>query len=297
MKRRTYYEFDGSQRIRIRETYVRDVLGVLVAQRRTGLVKLDIVLRGLARRSRQMGEVHPELAWETIHDLCRPVESYSADDAVLKRKWVSENLRQLEGLGSVQRHNSPNRRPVLQVQSDSHRESNFDDPGASGDAYVTFPGDLIAFGHLASFGTAEICATFAAINAERYSMGSPDLVQALKLEEAEFGQGVWYRPLSWFQDQRDLRPATQVRFPFSESTLKRGLKSLKAGGFVATANIKVDPRTGKEFSRRSRSLYFNGFDDVRGTQAQRRARLHQKSADHLARIEDNLIPRTAVVDP
>ena len=271
-----WYSVGGRQRIRLRDTYVRDVVGPLLATSATGVAKLDIVLRGLAMQSDAAeGRVPADISWEMLHDWCRDRDTYRADRR-LKQKWINDKLIRLESLGLLSRRSLPGRQSEIIMLSDRYDLAPFDDPGARGDSYVTVLGDLMRFDLFGAWGAPELSAHLAAMNAERYARIDPLLSQNEKLEDRPFGGGRWFRPLSWFADTEQHRPAEHIRYRFSDRTLRRGLKSLSKQGLVAQEWISRDPRTAKEFDKGPRVLYHNGFDDMRGDAESRRARLWQR---------------------
>ena len=258
--------FDGRYRIRLREIHLRDHLAPLLASSAHGAVKLDIVLRGLASLpdgSAPVGLVSPEMSWELLHDLARDASFYGTN-VVLKRQWVSDKLARLEQLNLIARELRPGTRPRIVVLRDDGSGEDFDDPtGGTSSSYVTVLGTIIAFGRLTEWRSPELSAYLAAMIAERYARADATLAASLRLHELPFGGGAWYRPLNWFADPDERRPLSHVRVPFSERTLRRGIRSLKTEGLMWSQRISADPRTGKDFGERPRVLYVNGFDDVR----------------------------------
>lgn len=200
-----WYGIGGRQRIRVRDTYVRDVVAPLVERGSGGLIKLDLVLRGLAELAPfTAGAVPHSVSWAQLHDMCRGQGSYRGE-TTLKRKWVNDKLLQLEKLQLVRRGSSHRNRPELTVLSDRQDGTAFDDPGSAGDHYVTVLGELIEFDHLGSWGVAEIAASLSAMNAERHTRADAALAEALGLANLSFGGGRWYRPLTWFKDEAATR--------------------------------------------------------------------------------------------
>lgn len=256
----------GRYRIRIRETHVRDHLAPLLTSRADGAVKLDLVLRGLARSSGEgapQGLVPEVIRWQQLHDLVREGDFYGAD-LVLKRKWVSDKLARLEQMGLIRRESVPGARPRIIVLRDDGTGEPFDDPqGKGSDSYVTVLGTLVAFGRLSRWGAPQVAAYLAAMVAERFARADPGFASVAELERVPLGGGLWYRPLSWFVDEESRRPASHVRIPFSTRTLKRGIHELKSEGLMWTKRIRQDPRTGRPFVEGPRVLYRNGFDYAR----------------------------------
>lgn len=252
-------------RIRLREVHVRDHLAPLLARSAHGVVKLDVILRGLAAlpgQHERPGLVPPTVCWAALHDLARPADFYRRSDTVLKRKWVSANLAQLEQMNLIRREPLPGSRSRIFVLRDDGSGRSFDDPtGVAPDSYVTVLGTVVRFGRLAYWRSPQIAAYIAAMIAERFAR-SDDLLTEHE-RKLPFGGGVWYRPLSWFADKEGRRPADHVRIAFSTRTLRRGIQELKEEGLIRTARISTDPRTGKIYKNGPRILYCNGFHDVR----------------------------------
>jgi hypothetical protein len=230
-----------------------------------GAAKVDIALRSIASTSDDgvpVGAVPPELSWEMLHDLVRPSDFYA--DTTLKRRWVSDKLAMLEALGLVERKLVPGGRSRLIVLRDDGSGATFDDPtGEAPDSYVSFLGSLLATGRFSRWKAPELATYFAAMIAERYARADKKFSDAVQLERLPLGGGLWYRPLTWFADLENERPSNHIRIPFSERTLRRGVKALKREGLMWSQRIQRDPRTGVPFKHGWRVMYFNGFDDVR----------------------------------
>jgi hypothetical protein len=264
-------------RIRLRETHVRDHLAPLVSRGAAGALKLDLLLRGLAalppegdESSRQAGVVPESWSWEALHDAVRGGQ-FLETDGILKRKWTNGKLSQLERLGVLRREIRPGRRSGLVVPRDDGSGLPFDDPGASASPYVTVLGTVFSSGRAVGWGAPQLAAYLAAMIAERYARSDP-LFQRLQ-EDLRFGGGMWFRPLRWFADEAETRPESHVRIPFSERTLRRGVRLLRAEGVLGTRRIGHDPRTAEPFAGEiTRVLYFNGFDDLRPGRQLGRAR-------------------------
>jgi hypothetical protein len=255
-------DFGAHQRLRLRETYIRDVLAVQVNAGAVATVKLDLVLRSLAQASDETGVVPARLSWEDLHDLCRPGTHY-VGEIRLKRQWVGEKLARLERMNLLAREGGAcANRPRLVPLRDDGSGRPFDDAGNSVDSYATFLVRLIEHERFQNWGAAELTAYFAAMIAERYARQDEGL--GWINEERQLGGGVWFRSLDWFRDSEGRRPPEHIRIPFSERTLRRGFAELKRQGLVASKRMGVDPRTGKRFgSQFGRYVYLNGFDDTR----------------------------------
>jgi hypothetical protein len=264
-------DLGGHYLIRVRERHVRDHVAPLLAAKNPGVAKLDLVLRGLAAHpesGRPVGQVPPILRWEDLHDLAR-AGAYLEADTVLKRKWISDKVGQLEQLGLLRRDLVPGARPVITVLRDDGSGEPFDDPtGDRDDSYITVVAGVIVYRRLAAWGSTQLAACLAAMVAERYARADTHQVHAFDLDNLRFGGGQWYRPLSWFADRERHRPPDHIRIPFAERTLRQGFKQLRAEGLIGHQRIREDPRTGNRF-KYWRTLYRNGFDDAR-PQARRR---------------------------
>jgi hypothetical protein len=207
------------------------------------------------------GCVPSQLTWENLHDLVRPRDFYRSD-IVVKRKWISDKLEQLEAMGLLRRELRTGRRSKIVMLRDDGSLMPFDDPGGTTDSYVTILGDLFESERITAWGAPELEAYLAAMIAERYARADPAMAH---LEtDRPFGGGIWFRPLHWFADNEGLRPLHHVRVPFSTRTLRRGIGLLKTEHLIASRRVHVDPRTGVPFaSPHGRYVYVNGFNDLR----------------------------------
>lgn len=256
--------------LRIRDTHVRDNLAPLLARGDPGTVKLDLVLRSLAAEQADPdGAVAAPVHWEHLHDWCRA--GYSRNDVRLKQKWVSEKVGNLVSLGLLRREVRPGGRSRLFVLRDLLDRSPIDDPGASSDGYLTVLGDLIAYGHLALWSTAELSAYFAAMMGERYAR--PRDEEQRHGPSAGIGGGAWFRSLRWFASPIGSDSVTRVLLPFSTRTLRRGFYSLDEQGFVGRRRVDKNPLTGQSFVAITRVIYYNGFDRAADEPAVRKRRL------------------------
>ena len=259
-----YFTVGGRARLRVREVHAQDHLAPLLSRGAVGTVKVDLLLRGLARPGggqEEPGRVPYQLSWDHLHDLVRP-RAFYGDAAVLKRKWMSDKLEQLEDMGLLHRERRAGRRPVIVMLRDDGSSLPYDDPGATADSYVTVLGSLFETERITSWGAPQIAAYLAAMIAERLARADPAMAH---LEaDRPFGGGIWFRPLNWFADDERSRPVEHIRIPFSTRTLRRGIELLRSEHLIASRRIHEDPRTGRPFATRyGRYLYFNGFDDVR----------------------------------
>jgi hypothetical protein len=256
----------GRNLVRLREVHVRDHFAPLLEQSAHGVVKLDLALRSIAAlpgTGDYPGAVPSDVSWEQLHDLVRPPDFYDSAIA-LKRRWTGDKLARLESLGLIRKDKVLGTRPRIIVLSDAGDGQPFDDPGANKDTpYVTFLGSLIAHQRLEGWKSPQLAAYFAAMQAERYARSDTKLANLLQLQGTPLGGGIWYRALSWFSDPEHHRPEWHVRFPFSERTLRRGIRALIDEGLITSCRIGTDPRSGKRFENGYRTIYQNGFDDVR----------------------------------
>lgn len=255
-----YYGAGGNGRVRVRETYLRDSLAPLLTARASGVAKVDMLLRGLARVD-DGGWISPDLSWEHLHDLVRP-GSYYGDDRRLKRNWLGDKLERLETLQLISRSTRAGRRSGIQVLCDDRSGDLLDDPGAKSASYATVFGDLFQHRRMVGWGSSEIAAYFAAMIAERYARHDAS-TKFLNVDRPD-GRGIWFRDLSWFEDVELRRPPDHVRVPFSVRTLRRGFTNLRCDGLIATLRVQIDPRTQEPFrSPYGRYIYLNGFSDLR----------------------------------
>ncbi|WP_147381563.1 hypothetical protein [Nocardioides immobilis] len=294
-----FYEAGAHRRVRLRETYVRDVVAPLLGRGAGGAVKVDLLLRALAwNSSDEPGLVSPDLTWERLHDWCRPPADFGQTDRILKRKWVSDKLDQLERVGTLRRERGSGR-PKIVVLSDARNGAALDDPAAAlslgipddqhlapaassaaashpNDTYVSVLCDGFEYGRFTRWEGPQFAAYFAAMIGERYARNDP-LMRPL-LAERPAGAGIWFRKLNWFADVENLRPDHHIRIPFSERTLSRGFALLRDEGLVSTVRSATDPRTGHPFrTKYGRQIYFNGFHDLR---VRRRQALQSPRAMH-----------------
>lgn len=255
----------GAYRVRLRETHVRDNLALLLTRGSFGTVKMDLVLRGLAEPPGPTGEPGrvPDLSWSDLHDFCRDPDFYS-DSTRLKRKWVNEQIRRLEQMVLLTRSHRPGASSALTVLRDDRSGLPFDDPtGHGADSYVTTLGSVIEHGRLRTWKGPSLAAYLCALTAERYARSDPAMAKRFGLPHRPYGSGIWYRPLDWFSDPQNHRPAPHVRYPISTRTLRRGVQALMEDGLIETARVKLDPRTGHPYEHGPRTVYFNYFNEGR----------------------------------
>lgn len=247
--------------VRIRETHVRDHLAPLLSRRASGAAKVDLIVRALAARHPVAGgELPATISWESIHDIARGGIRYGTDRE-LKRKWVGEQLQQLEALRLVRRELVPGRRPRLVVLSDKGTGSPFDDPrGEPGDSYVSVLVKVLRRGWLPHWSGAALAAYIAAMIAERYARADVRLAEVWQLERQKLGGGRWFRQLGWFADTEGRRPSHHVKVPFAVRTLGRGFSELRRLNCIASWRTLSDPRNeGRDFEGGPRTIYQNRF--------------------------------------
>lgn len=265
------HDVPGKFHFRVREKHIADTYLPLLASKKVGAVKLDLVLRGVAllpahAGRRQAGLVLPRISYEDLHDFCRVSTRYlmaSPEDEIhdpkvlaAKRNWVGKNLAILERVGAVERGEAHRGRPAIVMRQD-HGDGPFDDPdGSPGNSYVTISGPVLAR-WLSVWGAPEVAAYLAAMVADRYSR-LKDPKGAIHV-----GGATWFEALEWFEDPQGYRPAGHVRIPFAVRTLERGLASLKADGLVTWRQSSVRPdQPGRRFRSGRRNIYTNHFDRI-----------------------------------
>ena len=135
----------GKYWLRVREAYVAEHAAEMIAARRYGALKLDLVLRGLAllpahAEPNEPGHVprhRGRLTYEVLHDLCRERTRFSYDLAEgdtaevveKKRTWTREQIQELERRSLLRRQPAEKgRRPDLVVLRDLGDGEPFDDP-------------------------------------------------------------------------------------------------------------------------------------------------------------------------
>jgi hypothetical protein len=276
----------GKHLFRVREVHVRDHLVPLLSKNRLGAAKLDLILRGLALLPQHTGKrstpglVLNRFTYEDLHDLARPANwfggksgdpyAYDPDLARLKRKWVGEQLQELEAMKLIRRDPRPGDHPTIVVLRDDGSRKAFDDPdGTPGKTYVSILGGIISSGALAEWNMARLTFYLAAMIAEWHTVRLPvqlpanilELLPDLAVRGTEPGGGRWYRPLTWFNDATQ-HEDNAVLIPFSTSTLERGLKAFQADGLVEVRKLRRNPRTHKPFKSGPRNLYINKFSTL-----------------------------------
>ena len=274
-------QIPGKFWFRVRETYVAGPVAEMIRARRVGAVKLDLVLRGLAllpahAGNRQPGEVlrhRSRLSYEVLHDLCRDPDRFSTDapndvddDPVVrekKRTWVAEQLQELERRCLVLRYPDPQgRRPMLVVLSDKGDGSQFDDPGSQRNTgYVTISGAIISSPLFRSWGAPEVVGYLCAMTADRFARHRH---RQRTGEEVEIGAATWFRQADWFNNKNPYlaRPEGHVAYPFSTTTIERGLRALRDQGLIDAQRTTRNPETGQRFSSGPRMVYENRFSQV-----------------------------------
>jgi hypothetical protein len=261
----------GKHQFRVRETHVRDHLAPLLTKGRAGAVKLDLILRGVALnpvhkgKRKTPGQVLDTYAYPELHDLARgnawytgqPEDNELLDQAMLKakRKWVGDQLRELENLRLLKREDRPGRHPRITVLRDDGSGRPFDDPdGSPNNTYITILGGIIASGALAEWTTAQLAFYLFAMVAERHD-------RRYRPGETEPGSGSWFRPLTWISDPTQ-RHRGAVLIPFKEATLERGRAAFENEGLITVVKSRYDPVTRQRFQSGTRNLYTNRFDTL-----------------------------------
>ena len=274
----------GKYLFRVREMYVAGPAADLIRSRRVGALKLDLVLRGLAllpehARNRKPGHVLRHRGWlsyQLLHDLCRDPARFAQqaphdieDDPVTlekKRTWVREQLQVLEARQLVQRSTDPTgRRPDITVLRDRCDGEPFDDPGATAtatDGYVTISGAVISSQHFRDWGAPEVVAFLCAMTADRFARYRD---RDHTGEAAPPGSATWFRQADWFNSTNPNapRPSGHVPYPFSTTTIQRGLRALCDQGLITAKRTTINPHTGQRFASGPRKIYRNRFAELR----------------------------------
>ena len=270
----------GKYLFRVRETYVAGPVADLIRSRRVGAVKLDLVLRGLGLSpahagKRQVGLVLRQrglLSYNVLHDLCRDPSRFSLgaphdveDDASVrekKRTWVAEQMQELERRKLVRRVLDPNgRRPEIIVLSDRGDGEPFDDPGAtasSGTGYVTISGAVISEKLLRHWGAPEVVGYLCAMTADRFARHR---LKQRTDQTIEPGSATWFRQADWFNNKNPNfeRPEGHIAYPFSTTTIQRGLRALRGQGLINASRTTRNPDTSQRFTSGPRMVYENRF--------------------------------------
>ena len=275
----------GKYLFRVRETYVAGPVADLVRSRRFGAVKLDLILRGLALLPRDAGNREPGLvvrnngrtSYQALHDLCRnPAEfsfdpPHSADNDATerekKRTWVGEQLQELESRQLIHREPDPRgrgRRPELIVLSDRGDGTPYDDPGETKDSYVIISGAVISSPFFLDWGAPEVVAYLCAMTADRFARHDHFKRTGEKIEP---GAARWFRQADWFNSTNPnfSRPKGHVAYPFSTTTIERGLRSLSNSDeqLLQAWWSRINPQTSQPFASGRRKIYQNGFSALR----------------------------------
>ena len=274
----------GKFLFRVREAYVAGPAADLIRSRRVGALKLDLVLRGLALLPEHAGDREPghvlrhrgRLSYQVLHDLCRDPARFALDaphdieddPAVLdkKRTWVREQLQVLEGRQLVHRSTDPKgRRPEITVLRDRCDGEPFDDPGATAtatDGYVTISGAVLSSAHSRDWGAPEVVAYLCAMTADRFARHR-DRKHAARATPP--GAATWFRQADWFNSKNPsaTRPTGHTPYPFSTTTIQRGLRALCDQGLIKTRRTIINPQTGQRFSSGPRNIYQNRFAELR----------------------------------
>ena len=270
----------GKYLFRVREAYVAGPAADLVRSRRVGALKLDLVLRGLALLPEHAGSREPghllrhrgRLSYQLLHDLCRNPARFAQEidnDAAAfekKRTWVREQLQVLEARRLVRRSTDPGgRRPDITVLSDRCDGKPFDDPGATAtatDGYLTISGAVISSPLFRDWGASEVVAYLCAMTADRFARHRHHEHTG---KATQPGSATWFRQADWFNNTNTnfSRPPGHVAYPFSTTTIQRGLRALRDQGLITTKRTIINPHTGQRFTSGPRNIYVNHFADLR----------------------------------
>ena len=277
----------GKYVFRVRESYVAGPAAELIRSHRVGALKLDLLLRGLALLPAHAGKREPgyvlrhngRLGYAVLHDLCRDPTRFALqaphdieDDAAArekKRTWVAEQLQNLERRGLVRRSRGDHgRRPEILVLGDRGDGEPFDDPGdsaASGTSYVTISGVVISSPAFRDWGAPEVVAYLCAMTADRFARHRERQRTGKVIEP---GSATWFRQADWFNNANPNfdRPAGHVPYPFSTTTIQRGLRTLCKQGFIEARMTTRNPETGQPFASGPRKIYENRFEAVLGAE-------------------------------
>jgi len=260
----------GKLLYRIRQSHVAAHYGPLIAAKRHGAVKLDLVLRMIALSPQHAGERTPGFvlwhwSYTDLYDLAEtPPSSRSGrsrsdrETRHLKRKWVIHQLALLREAKLVKTRPRGGGRPEIIVLRDDGSGDPFDDPAGDDfdDWYITIQGSLIAAGVVARWGAPQLAAYFAALFAEFYEPRGDHA-------SPPAGTGSWWRSLAWFSHP-EYKPTQRVRLPFSTSLLETGLARLEAGVLLRRTKMTVHPGTNRKL-RAPRNRYrnrFKSYDDA-----------------------------------
>ena len=264
----------GKKLFRVSERYVADHVSPLIAARRIDAAKLDLILRGIAllpqhAGKRQVGTAlrrGSRLDYPAMHDLVRDPRRFStlapedddadAEEREKKRNWVREQLQILEDRQLLQRKDMGDGRTQIIMLCDVGTGAPFDDPGAKTTrrSYITIPGDVLAQDEYRSWSAADLAGFLCALAADRYARNA---ARKAGKEVPEAGSATWYRQADWFNNENGFRPAGNIVFPFSTSTIERGLKSMRVRGHILGRRTKKNPDGGRFLH--PRMVYSNQF--------------------------------------
>ena len=262
----------GKYWLRVREAYIAEHAAELIAARRYGALKLDLMLRGLALPPAHADPNVPgyvprhrgRLTYEALHDLCRertrfpyhPAEEDTAEVVDKKRTWIREQIQELERRSLLRRQPAESRRrPDLVVLRDLGDGKPFDDPdGKDGGPYITILGAVLASKHFPHWGAAQVAAYLCAMKADR---------DALRRDAnpGPRGSATWFRQADWFNatNTNFKLPKDHIPYAFSTMTIQRGLRELRADGLIEARRTTLNPQTGRRFSTGPRMVYTNQF--------------------------------------
>ena len=265
----------GKYWLRVREAYVAEHVAEMIAARRYGAVKLDLVLRGLAllpahAEPNEPGHVprhRGRLTYEVLHDLCRerarfsydPAEGDTAEVVEKKRTWTREQIQELERRSLLRRQPAEKgRRPDLVVLRDLGDGEPFDDPnGKDGGPYITILGAVLASGHFPNWGAPQVAAYLCAMKADRDALRRDT-------DPGPRGSATWFRQADWFNatNTNFQLPKDHIAYPFSTMTIQRGLRELRAEGLIEARRTTRNPQTDRHFTTGPRMIYKNQFHEL-----------------------------------
>ena len=265
----------GKFMLRLREAYVAGPAADMVAARRFGALKLDLLLRGLALPPAHATPNEPgfvprhrgRLTYEALHDICRDRSRFSyhpdaADTPEVvdkKRTWIREQLQELERRDLVRREPTPKRgRPDIVVMRDLADGEPFDDPdGNTGGPYITILGAVLASEHFPRWGAPQVAAYLCAMKADRDALHRDP-------NPGPRGSATWFRQADWFNGTNPnfQMPPGHIAWPFSTVTIQRGLRELRSDGLIQARRTIRNPETKRRFASGPRMVYTNQFNKL-----------------------------------
>lgn len=263
----------GKHIFRIREQYVAQAAADMIRRRRVGALKLDLIMRGIARPPDRPGDGEPgllptrrgRLSYQALHDMCRSqfsVDPDTPETTEKKRAWVREQLLELEERSLVVRQQGePGERPKIVVLRDLGDGKPFDDPSGRDGGYITVSGTVLSSQRFSRWGAPEVVAYLCAMTADRFARHRH---KQLTGEDIPVGSATWFRQADWFNDTNPnfRRPSAHVSYPFSTQTIQRGLRQLASEGLILSRRTTRNPETGQKFLSGPRMVYRNRFNEL-----------------------------------